>query len=72
MLASVFVDRIRAGVPCVVNPAEIAQLGWLLPQHIPGPLLPDVAAALEDYAAGRLGVVRTVQRTVNLPPLTEA
>lgn len=76
VLASVFLGKIRSGTPSLCAPDEIAALEWLAPQQVAqwlgaGLLLPDVEAALEDYLAGRLGVVRTVQRKVNLPPLAE-
>ncbi|PTA68753.1 NUDIX hydrolase [Deinococcus arcticus] len=69
ILAWVFAAQIVAGTPRP-DPAEVAALGWFGPGDRPGPLLPDAGAALDDWAAGRAGVVRTVQRTLTLPPLT--
>lgn len=58
------------GEPRIVNPDEIAAVRWLPPDQFPSPVLPDVEAALEDFRAGRVGVVRNVQRKMQLSPLT--
>ena len=54
-----------------IDASEIAAALWLKPEELAlrSPLLPDVSAALEDLAAHRFGVIRTVQRKVTLPSL---
>ncbi|MBZ9750499.1 NUDIX domain-containing protein [Deinococcus sp. HMF7604] len=68
VLAHVFLARVVAGTPRP-DPAEVAALGWYPPDQLPGPLLPDLEAALQDWQAGQLGAERTVQRRLTLPPL---
>ncbi|WP_261663208.1 ADP-ribose pyrophosphatase [Deinococcus sp. Marseille-Q6407] len=59
------------GAVAAPDPDEVAEVLWLLPTDLAQrqPLLPDVAAALEDVLTGHYGAVRAVQRKVQLPPL---
>lgn len=59
--AYVFVGESQ-GTALQLDPAEIAEALWLPPEHAPDFLLPDVEAALHDWQAGRMGVVRNVTR----------
>ena len=70
ILAHVFMADVLSGLEHIVDAGEIARLEWRGPSERPSPLVTDVEAALDDLAAGRRGVVRTVQRTRKLPPLT--
>ncbi|MBX8464597.1 NUDIX hydrolase [Deinococcus sp. RIT780] len=74
VLAHVFSARIVGGQqadaqPTILHPDEIAELRWCDPAALPQPLVPDIAAALEDLRAGRTGVVRVVERGVMPVPL---
>lgn len=69
ILAFVFSGNLL-GEPRIVNPDEIARLAWFRPDAFPEPILPDVEAALEDLGANRMGVVRAVQRKIQMAPLT--
>ena len=70
ILAHVFVAVVLSGLEHIVDTGEIARLEWRALSDLPSPMVTDVEAALDDLAAGRRGVVRTVQRTRKLPPLT--
>lgn len=59
--AYVFVGESQA-TALQLDPAEIAEALWLPPEQAPDFLLPDVEAALQDWQAGRRGVVRSVTR----------
>lgn len=67
VLAYVFTGRVTSGEPGIVDEAEIADLRWFALHELPGPLVPDLTAALDDLRVGRAGVVRSVKR----PPVTE-
>jgi 8-oxo-dGTP diphosphatase len=69
ILAHVFAAEVVSGAAHVVDAGEIARLEWRSLNDLPGNMVTDVAAALEDLKAGRTGVVRTVQRTRQMPPL---
>ena len=69
ILAHVFAANVMGGSERIVDPGEIERLEWRALDDLPSPLVTDVAAALEDLKAGRTGVVRTVQRTRQMPPL---
>ncbi|WP_276321249.1 NUDIX hydrolase [Deinococcus fonticola] len=64
--AYMFTANITAGTPRVVDKREIAALEWRSPADLPSPLLPDVAAALEDLRMGHAGAVRGVTRQLDL------
>ena len=70
ILAHVFVADVLSGLEHIVDTGEIARLEWRALSDLPSPMVTDVEAALDDLAAGRRGVVRTVQRTRKLPSLT--
>ena len=70
ILAHVFVADVLSGLEHIVDTGEIARLEWRALSDLPSPMVTDVEAALDDLAAERRGVVRTVQRTRQLPPLT--
>ena len=69
ILAHVFAAEVVSGEAHIVDAGEIARVEWRRLDDLPGPMVTDVAAALEDLRAGRTGVVRTVQRTRQMPPL---
>jgi 8-oxo-dGTP diphosphatase len=69
ILAHVFTAELLSGTEHIVDAGEIARLEWRGLIDLPSPMVTDVEAALTDLAAGRQGVVRTVQRTRKLPPL---
>lgn len=70
VLAHVFLARLECGSPHVVDGVEIERVEWRALTDLPSPLLPDAEAALQDWARGRRGVVREVQRQVALPAWT--
>ncbi len=70
ILAHVFVADVVSGLEHIVNTGEIARLEWRSLDNLPTPMVTDAEAALDDLAAGRRGVVRTVQRARKLLPLT--
>ncbi len=63
VFASVYRGRIIKGEP-KADLAEISDIMWRGLDDLPSPLLPDAEAALEDFAKGERGVVRTYKRTV--------
>ena len=66
VFASVYRGRIINGEP-KADLAEISDIMWRGLDALPSPLLPDAEAALEDFAKGERGVVRTYERTVACP-----
>jgi 8-oxo-dGTP diphosphatase len=69
ILSHVFSASITGGYEEIQDTSEIARIEWRSLDHLPGPLTPDVEAALEDVRAERVGVVRTVERKTMLPAL---
>ena len=72
VLAHVFLARIERGTPRVVDAGEIERVEWRDLMDLPEPLLPDAAAALEDWRRNLRGVVRAVTRTMPLPSWKDA
>ena len=70
IFASVYAGHIVSGTPSNPDPDEIASFDWHSVDEMPAHLPPDVSAALEDFKAGKRGVVRDVWRTVAMgtPP----
>jgi len=68
-LAYVFQIDVLNDEAHIVDAGEIAALEWRALTDLPGPMVHDVEAGLEDLRAGRTGVVRVVQRrgTSNAP-----
>ena len=66
IFASVYKGRILSGEP-KTDGHEILRVDWLEPHTPPIPLLPDAAAALPDFLAGKKGVVKDFWRTETLP-----
>ena len=66
IFASVYKARITRGTP-KADPREISEVAWRRLDNLPTPLLPDTEAALQDFAEGRKGVVRTHQRASTMP-----
>ena len=62
IFASVFKGHIVKGEP-KADLSEISDITWCTVDDLPRPLLSDAEAAIEDFAEGRRGVVRTCQRT---------
>ena len=66
IFASVYKARITRGTP-KADLQEISEVTWRCLDNLPTPLLPDTEAALQNFAEGRKGVVRTYQRTHTMP-----
>lgn len=68
--AYMFTARIQSGTPHIVNQQEIERMEWRSLSELPTPLLPDVEAALEDLQLGNMGIVRTVQRKLDMSQIS--
>jgi ADP-ribose pyrophosphatase YjhB (NUDIX family) len=59
-LAFVFLGVIEHGRPAVVDPTEIAEVGWFDAEHLPEPLYDSARHAIADARAGAYGVLRDI------------
>lgn len=70
IFATVYKADIVDGEPRAGDIEEIKAILWRDPKNVPSPLVSDAEAAIQDLLAGKLGVVRTYQRTRVMPLAT--
>jgi 8-oxo-dGTP diphosphatase len=68
IFATVYKARIVRGEPIVGDANEIKAVLWRDPKNPPAPLVSDAEAAIQDWLAGKRGIVRTYRRTKGMPP----
>src|SRR3954452_13248776 len=59
-LAFVFLGVIERGQPRLVDPEEIAEVGWFDAEQLPDPLYDSALYAMRDAGAGAYGVLRDI------------
>lgn len=70
VFASIYKAQIVQGQP-KADLKEISEVLWCDLYALPSPLTPDTEAALEDFKHGQYGVVRTYQRSLEMPEWVE-